>query len=69
MPTRSKSIAARFTASGRVVPVATVGTNVPSWTNSGLAAGTTYWYRVVALSSHGERTSAVASAKGPRTPA
>jgi hypothetical protein len=43
-------------------PVGTVGTNVISLTNSGLAAGTTYYYRVIALSPFGDSpASAVAS--------
>jgi hypothetical protein len=43
-------------------PVGTVGTNVISFTNSGLSAGTTYCYRIIALSPFGDSpSSAVAS--------
>jgi hypothetical protein len=35
-------------------PLATVGTNVPAYTNSGLPSATTYQYRVITLSAAGE---------------
>lgn len=34
--------------------VGTVGTNIPSWTDSGLTANTQYWYRLAALSPQGD---------------
>ena len=41
--------------------LATVGTNVPAYTNSGLASGVTYSYRVITLSPAGDRAATAAT--------
>jgi hypothetical protein len=41
--------------------LATVGTNVPSYTNTGLASGQTYYYRVITLSPEGDSTASTAA--------
>jgi hypothetical protein len=52
----------RSTDGTTFAPVGSVGTNVISFTNGGLTAGTTYYYRVIALSPGGDSLpSAVAS--------
>jgi hypothetical protein len=49
--------------------LATVGVNVPSYNNTGLPAGTTYSYRVVALSDQGETAPSTAITGASRLPA
>jgi hypothetical protein len=49
--------------------LATVGVNVPSYNNTGLPAGTTYSYRVVALSDQGDTAPSTAITGASRLPA
>jgi regulation of enolase protein 1 (concanavalin A-like superfamily) len=46
--------------------VATVGTNFPAWTNSGLPSATTYSYRVITLSPAGESAPSTAATGSTR---
>ncbi len=45
--------------------IATVGTNVPSYAASGLAAGTPYWFRISPLSSTGDGNPVVVTGSTP----
>lgn len=49
--------------------LATVGVNVPSYNNTGLPAGTTYSYRIVALSDQGDTAPSTAITGASRLPA
>jgi hypothetical protein len=60
------------TASGPFSPIASVGSNTTSYSNTGLAAGTKYYYRVKATNSEGSSAysnvvSATTSGSGPTT--
>lgn len=59
----------RSTDGTNFATVATVGINVPSYTDSGLTSGATYTYRVVTLDAQGDSVTSGTSSSSTRLPA
>jgi hypothetical protein len=57
----------RSTDGVNFIPLGKVGTNVPSFTDRGLSSGTTYYYRVFALSPFGDSPSSLVASNHTRT--